>query len=126
MLFLPLSILWNEMCFKCNSNYPPASEASREVANFIERKNPHTPVRRTSFLTTFYGLYFSHHCTHVAHMLDLCGQLSCTASTPVFLTYQYSSYFLGFHSEPLPLQIATLTILISAQKPPPTTSIFQG
>ena len=23
---------------------PPASEASREVVNFIERKNPHTPV----------------------------------------------------------------------------------
>ena len=24
-------------------NYPPASEASREVANLNERKNPHTP-----------------------------------------------------------------------------------
>ena len=24
--------------------YPPASEASREVANLTERKNPHTPV----------------------------------------------------------------------------------
>ena len=24
-------------------DYPPASEASREVANFTERKNPHTP-----------------------------------------------------------------------------------
>ena len=69
-------------------------------------------LRRTSFLTTFYGLYFSHHCTHIIfHMLDLCGKLSCTASTPVFLTYQYSSCFLGFHSEPLPLQIATLTLL---------------
>ena len=27
-------------------NYPPASEASREVANLTERKNPHTPVPR--------------------------------------------------------------------------------
>ena len=25
-------------------NYPPASEASREVANLTETKNPHTPV----------------------------------------------------------------------------------
>ena len=25
-------------------NYPPASEASREVANLTERKNPHAPV----------------------------------------------------------------------------------
>ena len=25
-------------------NYTPASEASREVANLTERKNPHTPV----------------------------------------------------------------------------------
>ena len=24
--------------------YPPASEASREVANLTERKNPHTPI----------------------------------------------------------------------------------
>ena len=24
--------------------HPPASEASREVANLTERKNPHTPV----------------------------------------------------------------------------------
>ena len=23
---------------------PPASEVSREIANFIKRKNPHTPV----------------------------------------------------------------------------------
>ena len=29
--------------------YPPASEASREVANLTERKNPHTPtMKRTS------------------------------------------------------------------------------
>ena len=26
------------------SKNPPASEASREVANLTERKNPHTPV----------------------------------------------------------------------------------
>ena len=26
------------------SNNPPASKASREVANLTERKNPHTPV----------------------------------------------------------------------------------
>ena len=25
-------------------SYPPASKASREVANLTERKNPHTPV----------------------------------------------------------------------------------
>ena len=25
-------------------SHPPASEASREVANLTERKNPHTPV----------------------------------------------------------------------------------
>ena len=24
-------------------------------------------LRRTSFLTTFYGLYFSHHCTHITN-----------------------------------------------------------
>ena len=30
-----------EFCLK--SIYPPASEASREVANVTERKNPHTP-----------------------------------------------------------------------------------
>ena len=27
-----------------NKKYPPASEASREVANLTERKNLHTPV----------------------------------------------------------------------------------
>ena len=27
-----------------NVSYPPASEASREVTNLTERKNPHTPV----------------------------------------------------------------------------------
>ena len=27
-----------------SSNYPPASEVSREVANLTERKNPHAPV----------------------------------------------------------------------------------
>ena len=26
------------------ASYPPASKASREVANLTERKNPHTPV----------------------------------------------------------------------------------
>ena len=30
--------------FKFWMCYPPASEASREVANLTERKNPHTPV----------------------------------------------------------------------------------
>ena len=41
-------------------------------------------LRRTSFLTTFYGLYFSAviiaHILQITifHMLDLCGQLSCT------------------------------------------------
>ena len=29
---------------------PPASEASREVENLAERKNPHTPKYVTSFL----------------------------------------------------------------------------
>ena len=39
-------------------------------------------------MTTFYGLYFTHHYTYYKlqsfHMLELCRQLSCTASTPVF------------------------------------------
>ena len=32
------------MAFFKNAFYPPVSEASREVANLTERKNPHTPV----------------------------------------------------------------------------------
>ena len=28
------------------TNYPPVSEASREVANLTERKNPHNPVSK--------------------------------------------------------------------------------
>ena len=58
-------------------------------------------LRRTFFLTTLYGLYFSHY-LHILkiiifHMLDLCGQLSCTAYKPVFLTCGYLSegFFLG-------------------------------
>ena len=47
------------------------------------------------FLITFYGLYFSHHLhilkITILHTLDLCGQLSCTVSTPVFLTCGSSS-----------------------------------
>ena len=30
--------------FKSMLFYPPASQASREVTNLTERKNPHTPV----------------------------------------------------------------------------------
>ena len=30
--------------YKTGNIYPPASEASREVANLTERKNPPTPV----------------------------------------------------------------------------------
>ena len=37
-------ILSNSYRHNCYVFYPPASEASREVANSTERKNPHTPV----------------------------------------------------------------------------------
>ena len=37
----------DEIQVNCTSlltnSYPPASEASREIANLTERKNPHTP-----------------------------------------------------------------------------------
>ena len=38
-LFPKLEAVW--LCSKFD--FPPASEASREVAHFTERKNPHTP-----------------------------------------------------------------------------------
>ena len=48
-----IALVWNESGFKTSvnqqsmgvlHNYPPESEASREVANLTERKNPHTLV----------------------------------------------------------------------------------
>ena len=55
------------------------------------------------FLITFYGLYFSHHLhilkITILHTLDLCGQLSCTVSTPVFLTLcLYFCFKMSFES----------------------------
>ena len=51
-------------------------------------------IRRTSFWPHLWSIFQSS--THILqitifHMLDLCGQLSCTASTPVFLTCGFSS-----------------------------------
>ena len=47
------------------------------------------------FLSTFYGLYFNHQ-LHITissssnvFMVTVSEQLSCTASTPVFLTFGY-------------------------------------
>ena len=36
----------NGSCLSCSAKslYPPTSEASREVTNLTERKNPHTPI----------------------------------------------------------------------------------
>ena len=46
----------------CNSKcqdllYPTASEASREVENLAERKNPHTPVVFYTVLHSFLALH---------------------------------------------------------------------
>ena len=35
---------FDSLVFPLFDSYPPASKGSREVANLIERKNPHTPV----------------------------------------------------------------------------------
>ena len=44
-------------------------------------------LRRTSFLTNFYGLYFNQWCTYIftyyISIVGLWGQLSCSASTPM-------------------------------------------
>ena len=61
-------------------------------------------LRRTSFWPPpmVYILVFISHILQIKifHMLDLCGQLSCTAPTPVFLTCGYSSCLLRvpFHA----------------------------
>ena len=47
----------HNMKWHFRDTYPPASEASREVANLTERKNPHTPVHG------------------VKECLSVCGQL---------------------------------------------------
>ena len=45
----------------------------------------------------FQSSIFTHYITNYnSFMLDLCGQLSCTASTPVFLTCGFSSWLLYF------------------------------
>ena len=45
-------------------------------------------LRRTSFLTNFYGLYFNQWCTYIftyyISIVGLWGQLSCSASTPLY------------------------------------------
>ena len=52
-------------------------------------------LNKTIFWTNIYDLYFSHyykkHYKLYFFLMELCGQLSCTASTPVFLTCGYSS-----------------------------------
>ena len=35
---------YEKVLFNDTLYHPPASEASRELANITERKNPHTPV----------------------------------------------------------------------------------
>ena len=59
------------------------------------------PLRRTSFSPPSM-VYISVIILHtlqitIFHMLDLCGQLSCTASIPVFLTCGYSSCLYFYH-----------------------------
>ena len=78
--------------------YAPVSLAQQSKSQWAVRKNNFfmlVLLRRTFFLTTIYRLYFSHKYTHITncnlfHMLDLCGQLPCTASTPVFRTCGFS------------------------------------
>ena len=58
-------------------------------------------LRTTSFLTTIYGPYSSHHYTHVtnynfSHAVPLWAG-SCTASTPVFLTCGFSLCLFMFY-----------------------------
>ena len=40
---------------QCELGYPPASEASREVANLTEIKNPRTPLYGASSFRLFYA-----------------------------------------------------------------------
>ena len=75
--------------------YPPASEASREVANLTERKNPHTPVYDVKefvclsvcpSLTNFDPNYLIFHLTTTKnHLKKVCnfGCHSCFC-TPLF------------------------------------------
>ena len=54
--------------------YPPVSEASREVANLTETKNPHTPVYgvkefvRLSLFFVYCGLFYC--CDHLRIWLE--------------------------------------------------------
>ena len=68
------------------------------------------PPKENIFSTTFYGLYFSNHITNynLFHMLDLRGQFSCTASTPVFLTRGYPSCLYFCFNVSLNLIISTI------------------
>ena len=58
------------------------------------------PSKESIFLTTIYGLYFSHHYTldflqiTFLRVSNLCGQLLCTALTNVYLTCWYYSWLL--------------------------------
>ena len=52
MLYNPLSLIHQEGNLLTSQFVnPPASEASREVVNLIERKNPHTPLSTCVLLT---------------------------------------------------------------------------
>ena len=46
---------------------PLAASAQRYTCFHQARFFNVGPLRRTSFLTTFYGLYFSHHYTHITN-----------------------------------------------------------
>ena len=107
----------NCVLFSCH--HPKREEES----NFWKAFNLSRPLSSTLYkhfflcetVTYFFNvgpskenISFDHHLWHVLqssthilqitifHMLDLCGQLPCTASTPVFLTCGFSSclYFL--------------------------------
>ena len=59
-------------------NYPPASEASREVANLTERKNPHTPVYGVKEFVCVSVCYITRNKNHLKkrrHGMDEAGEM---------------------------------------------------
>ena len=62
--------VWNELCLFYGT-----------ITWNVVRRFQRPPEEETSFETTCYGLYFTHHITHfkLQSMLELCVQLPCTA-----------------------------------------------
>ena len=86
---------WNSQWLKVEKRKIVKFEFFRiEVAIFFNVGPPEEEI----YLTTFYGLYFSHHFTlitnyNLSHVGPLWAAFSWTSSTPVFLTCGYSSCF---------------------------------